>query len=208
MRPELYFDVGTKLLFGAVLIGCVIHLRRRKRKSALYLALFTLFYIYIFKVLDYTLFQFQSLILLKHFIPTLMVKGQAAGTHNAIPLITLTPHDLKTSLLNILMLVPFGFGMPFITNLRLKHIVAIGALFSLCIEFLQFASGLVSGVTFRIGDINDVIFNTLGAAVGYLLFVIIGNGYRRLYKKAQMPANPTLRYFAERPQLASSNRER
>ena len=41
---------------------------------------------------------------------------------NLIPLVTLTPQDLKTSLLNILLMIPFGFGLPFITNFRMKKI--------------------------------------------------------------------------------------
>ena len=90
---------------------------------------------------------------------------------NLIPLVTLTHADLKTSLLNVLLLIPFGFGLPFITNLRMKKIVVIGALFSLVIECLQLITGLMAGITFRIADINDVIFNIVGVAVGYLLFV-------------------------------------
>ena len=60
----------------------------------------------------------------------LILNGYAVGENiNLIPLITLTAEDLKTSLLNILLLIPFGFGLPFITSLRMKKIVIMGALF-------------------------------------------------------------------------------
>ena len=109
MGFAMYFDLLTILLFGLIWIGTVTFLRLKKKKSVVYLIFFTIFYSYLFKVLDYTLFQFQSLLLLKYFMPDLILQGQTAGKNiNLIPLITLTLEDLKTSLLNILLLIPFG----------------------------------------------------------------------------------------------------
>ena len=195
------FDLLIVLLFVLIWIGVVTFLWSKKKKSLAYLIFFTIFYVYIVKVLDYTLFQFQSLLLLKHFMPNLILNGQPAGKDlNLIPLITLTPQDLETSLLNILLLIPFGFGLPFITNFRMKKIVVIGALFSIAIEFLQLITGFMAKITFRIADINDVIFNTLGVAIGYILFVGFVHSYRHLSRDWKISANPILRYIAERPQ--------
>jgi len=197
-----YFDLLTVLLFGLIGIGIVTFLRLKKKKSLVYLIFFTIFYVYIVKVLDYTLFQFQSLLLLKHFMPDLILHGQTVGKNmNLIPLITLTPEDLKTSLLNILLLIPFGFGLPFITNFRMKKIVVIGALFSIVIEFLQLITGFMAKITFRIADINDVIFNTVGVAAGYILFVGFVRICRHISHNWEISANPILRYIAERPQI-------
>jgi glycopeptide antibiotics resistance protein len=196
----MYFDLLTVLLFGLIWIGMVTFLR--SKKSPAYLIFFTIFYVYIFKVLDYTLFQFQSLILLKHFMPDLILNGQAAGKDiNLVPFITLTPQDLQTSLLNILLLIPFGFGLPFITDFRMKKIVVIGALFSIVIEFLQLITGYMAKMTFRIADINDVIFNTMGVAIGYILFVGFVRIYRHISQNWEISANPIVRYIAERPQM-------
>jgi glycopeptide antibiotics resistance protein len=197
-----HFHLLTVLLFGLIWIGIAAFLRLNKKKSLVYLLFFTIFYIYLFKVLDYTLFQFQSLLLLKHFAPNLMLNGQAAGKSlNLIPFINLTPEDLKTSLLNILLLIPFGFGLPFVTNFRMKKVVVIGALFSIGIEFLQLITGFMGKITFRIADINDVIFNTVGALVGYILFVGFMRIYRQISHNWKISANPILRYVAERPQI-------
>jgi glycopeptide antibiotics resistance protein len=193
-------DLSTALLFGLIWICTVTFLRFKKRESLVYLLFFTIFYVYVFKVLDYTLFQFQSLLLLKLFAPHLILNGQTAGkTMNLIPLIMLTGEDLKTSLLNILLLIPFGFGLPFITNLRMVQIVVIGALFSIVIEFLQLITGLMAKITFRVADINDVIFNTVGVAFGYILFVGFVRIYRHVSRNWKVSANPILRYIAERP---------
>jgi glycopeptide antibiotics resistance protein len=135
-------------------------------------------------------------------MPNLILNGQTAGKSvNLLPLITLIPQDLKTSLLNILLLVPFGFGLPFITNLRMKKIIVIGALFSIVIEFLQLVTGLVAKITFRIADINDVIFNTVGVAIGYILFVGFVCIYCYISYSWEISENPILQYIAERPQI-------
>ena len=163
---------------------------------------FTIFYVYLFNVLDYTLFQFQSLLILRYFVPNLILNGQTAGASiNLIPLITLMPQDVKTSLLNILLLTPFGFGLPFITMLHMKQIVVIGVVFSIVVEVLQLATGLMAHITFRIADINDVIFNTVGVAIGYMLFVVVVRIYHHLSPHWELSANPILRYIAERPQI-------
>ena len=198
----MYFDLLTVLFFGLIWIGIVTFLRLKKKKILVYLIFFTMFYAYLFKVLDYTLFQFQSLLLLKHFTPDLILNGQTAGKNmNLIPLITLTPQDLKTSLLNILLLIPFGFGLPFITNFRMKKTVVIGALFSIIIEFLQLITGFMAKITFRIADINDVIFNTVGVVIGYILFVGFVRIFRHRSYNWEISANPIVRYVAERPQI-------
>lgn len=198
----MYFDLLAVLLFSLIWISSVTFLWLKKKKSLAYLIFFTIFYVYIVKVLDYTLIQFQSLVLLKYFMPGLMLNGQAVGkSMNLIPLITLTPQDLETSLLNILLLIPFGFGLPFITNFRMKKIVVIGALFSIVIEFLQWITGFMAKMTFRVADINDVIFNTVGVAIGSILFVGFVHLYRHLSQNWEIAANPILRYIAERPQI-------
>jgi glycopeptide antibiotics resistance protein len=198
-------DLLTILLISLIWLGSVVFLRLKKKKSRVYLLFFTIFYVYLDAVLNYTLFQFQSLLLLKNFATGLMLNGIAAGKSlNLIPLVTLTPQDLKTSLLNILLLMPFGFGMPFITNLSMKRIVVIGALFSIALELLQLISGLLGKITFRVADINDVIFNTVGVAIGYVLFVGFGRLYRQVTRNWQISTHPILQYIAERPQIDKS----
>ena len=200
MIGRTYLDLLTVLLFGLIWIGIVTFLQLKK--SFAYLIFFTIFYVYIVKVLDYTLFQFQSLLLLRQFMPELILNGQTAGKDmNLIPFITLTRQDLKTSLLNILLLIPFGFGLPFITNYRMKKIVVIGALFSILIEVMQLITGFMAKITFRIADINDVIFNTIGVAIGYILFVGFVHIYRQIFPNWEISANSILRYIAERPQI-------
>ena len=83
----------------------------------------------------------------------------------------------------------------------MKKIIVTGALVSIFIELLQLITGFMAETTFRVADINDVIFNTIGAAIGYLLFVGFIRIYRCTSHKWKKPLNPILRYIAERPQM-------
>lgn len=191
----MIFDCVTVLLFGLIWAGLIMALRRKKNRVNL--AFFTVFYIYLVTVLYYTLLQFQSLIVMKLFNPRLMLNGFAAGKAlNLIPLITLTAADAQTSLLNILLMVPFGFGLPFIADTRVKKVVLWGMLFSLAIELTQWLTGRLAGVTFRVADVNDVIFNTLGAAFGYVLFVGFGLVWRKM--EIRWAGNAVVGYVNER----------
>ncbi len=206
MQFVMYFNVVTILLFSFIGIGIALFLRLVKKKSFVYLMFFAIFYIYIVTVLDYTLFQYQSLLLLKHFVPGLILNGVTAGeSMQIIPLITLTVYDVKTSLLNILLMIPFGFGLPFITYYRMKKVVFTGVFFSVAIELAQFLTGFMAKMTFRVADINDVIFNTIGVVIGYILFVGFMRFCRYIFRNHGLPANLILQYIAERPQVEKEN---
>lgn len=180
-------DHGALLLAALTWIGMLTLLRARTRQGRMYLLFFTVFFVYVVVVLDRTLFQFQSLIVLKHLAPHLMLNGQGDGnTMQLLPLVNLTPSDFKTSVLNVLLMVPFGFGLPFIASTRFVGTVTAGGLFSVVIELLQLVTGLIGGVTVRIADVNDVIFNTTGVILGYWLF----DGFARVCRG--MPGRASL----------------
>ena len=196
-------NVSTIFLFGLIWLGIVTFLRLKEKVGFVYLLFFTIFYVYLFEVLNITEFQFQSLLLLNYLSPGhLMLRG-VGNNLNLTPLITLTLKDLETSLLNVLMLMPFGFGLPFITNFRMRKVVVVGALFSIGIELLQLITGLLGKSTFRIADINDVIFNTVGVVIGYILFVWFMHIYALVFRDGKRSTNPVLRYIALQPQVNS-----
>ena len=195
-------NVSTILLCGLIWLGAFVFLRVKKCKSYAYLLFFAIFYFYIIAVLYYTIFMLQSLVLLNWLSPShLMLQGHTVAQGiNLVPLLALRSVDVKTSLLNILLFVPFGFGLPFITKLQMKKVIVAGALFSITIELLQLLTGVLARMTFRTADINDVIFNTAGAAIGYLLFISFIGIYRNHISKWKLVRHPVLSYIAERPQ--------
>ena len=79
---------------------------------------------------------------------------------------------------NVVGFMPFGFFLPIITR-RLRHfykVVLLALCFSLAVETIQLLS--------RSGrfDVDDVILNTAGAAIGYLLFLLADFIRKELYK--------------------------
>lgn len=73
--------------------------------------------------------------------------------------------DAKNTVLNILLFVPLGILLPLLWRQyrAWKTAVGFGLGMSAAIELLQM-------FTYRATDINDVIANTLGAALGYGIF--------------------------------------
>lgn len=98
---------------------------------------------------------------------------------NAVPFLGIV-EDLKNSILNVLLFVPLGFGLPALWEKygEGKRTVLFGLGVSLAIELLQI-------FTLRATDVNDLITNVLGTALGFFLARILGlrggEKHRELY---------------------------
>lgn len=104
-------------------------------------------------------------------------------TINFIPILTI---DVTTFVLNIIMFMPLGVYLPLLNKKfeSLKSVAYYGFLSSVAIEGLQMMIRIICG-NGRSTDINDLIANTAGAVMGYI--VINGlrkrsNGYQLLNK--------------------------
>lgn len=73
---------------------------------------------------------------------------------------------------NLIMLLPLGIYIPILWRkfCTWKHALGIGLIGSGTIEFLQFLMGYSTGYYYRTVDIDDVLYNTLGALLGYFLY--------------------------------------
>lgn len=86
--------------------------------------------------------------------------------------------------LNVVMTVPLGFLWPLVRGKKgVWRAVLAAFLLSLCIELLQ---PLLT--TNRTSDITDVIANTAGGLVGYLLFLPAGRPLLRLCREKKEPS--------------------
>ena len=90
---------------------------------------------------------------------------------NLVPLVYLFDYDNAQDIIwnvvgNMAMFIPSGIVLPIVYKKLdcIWKVVAVGALISLCIEILQlpFSS--------RATDVDDLILNTLGVAVGYGIY--------------------------------------
>lgn len=97
--------------------------------------------------------------------------GKIEGGFNLIPF----KHGFNKigMTLNIIMCVPLGILVPFIwrRNDNIFKVGVIGFIFSLLIEISQLYS-------YRSSDIDDLIANTLGAVIGYIIYKVIAIVFR------------------------------
>ncbi|MCE0536180.1 VanZ family protein [Kineosporia rhizophila] len=76
------------------------------------------------------------------------------------------------NLQNLLLGVPFGFGLPFLLRRGGRWLIAACLLFGAGLEASQAAASLLAGWAYRSIDVNDLIANDLGALLGLLLFSV------------------------------------
>ncbi|MDU5333468.1 VanZ family protein [Enterococcus sp.] len=84
------------------------------------------------------------------------------------------------NILNIIMFAPLGFLLPLIWKQcrKLSSTVLLGFQFSLMIELLQLFNR-------RATDIDDLLMNTLGALIGFLIWLL----YQKLFRKTLQQIN-------------------
>ena len=76
---------------------------------------------------------------------------------------------------NVGMFIPSGIVLPVIYK-RLDSfwkVIAAGAMISLCIEIIQLPFSV------RASDVDDLILNTLGVAVGYAIYALVQKQKKR-----------------------------
>lgn len=81
---------------------------------------------------------------------------------------------------NFILILPLGFLAPLIWKKRRRFWKALqfGFLFSLVIELTQLLISAIIGYTYKIFDVDDLILNTAGFAIGYLFYKVYQIGVR------------------------------
>jgi glycopeptide antibiotics resistance protein len=90
-----------------------------------------------------------------------------------LALVPLVDYELSDAVMNILVFVPLGLLLPLlVTRFSWWRTVAVAAAFSLTIEVVQYVTAHLLGGG-HIADVNDLIFNVVGGAVGAALFWVL-----------------------------------
>ncbi|ALS30176.1 VanZ-like protein [Paenibacillus sp. 32O-W] len=126
-----------------------------------------MFILYLYFLLHITLFTGHLLLQLKTGLPPM--KLQPTIVH--LMLTKSIGFILRNLVGNILLFVPFGFLIPIIflstqkkPGIEATAVIILGLLTTLTIEILQ------RFVALRIFDIDDIILNTIGVIIGYLIY--------------------------------------
>lgn len=95
-----------------------------------------------------------------------------------INLIPFNSEGIRTYILNIIMFMPLGFLLPLIWE-KFRNTVKVfytGLCFSLAIEICQLFNH-------RATDIDDLMMNSLGAVLGYFIWVCVSNLFNSISEK-------------------------
>lgn len=122
-------------------------------------------------------------------------------TLNLLPFAYIT-EDIFPYIANIILFIPFGTICPILWRCKRSfwHTVMSGFLLSLLIEISQLFN-------FRVTDVDDLLMNTLGTAVGYAGFLVIRRIMPRLSNKLALEKGggfPTSRLLKWEPCLLCS----
>lgn len=110
---------------------------------------------------------------------------------NVIPFVDIVQSP-TTSLLNVLLFIPLGMALPILWKDRYNKLVKVllcGAILSLSIELMQI-------FTHRLTDINDLITNTAGTIIGYLIYSLLLKNITVLDKCHNIKCENKINYFS------------
>lgn len=167
---NLNYDVDFELLYGLIILIFIYMFKRNKIKNNKKIDNFIFFsyYLYIISLISVVFFPIPLYLLNEdqEFPFTFFL--------NVIPfktiLIVLERNPIQL-FGNILLLLPLGVILPILKKklFGIRYILIVGFLTSLTIESIQLLMSLSIGVPFRVFDIDDLICNTFGAILGYII---------------------------------------
>ena len=196
------------LLTGQCVLVILLILLFRKRSPA-YLFCFGVFWMYLLLVVSLTIFP----------IPLLEAIGPRSSVQYILSHVNLIPFnfgDLFESnrniifqqiFGNILLTMPFGFGIPFLARIERKNFLWLAIEVGVAIETAQLGFSLLAGGVYRSVDINDVLLNAVGALLGYSLFQMFAWFYVAISKRFKIKHSGLFAYVYEISLHASATQE-
>jgi glycopeptide antibiotics resistance protein len=168
----LDFDILSWFVGILILVVLLIILSRRKHNPS-YLFCFSIFWVYLLVVLKETIFPIP---LSGDMVEVMREETAFMSGVNLIPLYfgpfasTSIRAIFVSSILNVILTVPFGFGVSFIAQVRTRNFFWLAIIVGLGIESIQLVISLALRYPYRTIDVNDVLFNALGVLIGYGFF--------------------------------------
>ena len=151
----LFVSISAYVLIIPVLILYFFIRKKSGRKQSI----FHIIAVYVFCYYSFGILTVYRYWLYKHNIIS------SPNFYNSILWYDKLPID---TILNLVLFVPLGFFLPLLYKKyqHIKNVILTGFLFSLSIEIVQMFGW---GAT----DINDLIINTAGACLGYLIYYLV-----------------------------------
>lgn len=173
------FD-GNDLLIGIGILFILLPILWWRKRNFSYLLFFSIFWAYLLMVVAVVIFPFA--------IDTDYTGTTFAPSINLIPFyfgscFMLVNLCVRSIIENIVLAIPFGFGVNFLVKIKAKNILWLALAVGFVFEFSQFFISLLFRSSFRATDINDVILNGTGVLIGYTLFRLFAWLYLKLTER-------------------------
>ena len=188
-----FFNIYVLGTIGVLFCILLILLKKIGKKSNVYLLFFAIMYIYLCAVIDVTQFPIYATDGMR-----VAMGGQNVWREmNLIPFQSIIQSPSIDVILNIIMTIPLGFGLPFLVKTGWKRVVLSGVGIGAAVEIGQLISALIIGFTFRNVNIDDIIMNLLGTIAGYVLFLCFKHFFLWGNHHLEINNNSFLDYIAE-----------
>ena len=178
---EISFWTGMAIFTAVWILVRVIIWIRNKKIDMKREALLLLMYVNLAVIIRFTFYPFSMVD--GRIQPLVFDPGNAFSFRiKTVPFMNLFDYPTKKEILinligNITMFIPTGIILPILYKKldRFGKVILCGALISLAIEIIQLPFYV------RVSDVNDLILNTLGVAVGYGIYALC----KKLFKKTE-----------------------
>jgi len=179
----MLIDFGSShLLLCLFALAITLIVLWKQKKSFSYLLFFSMFWMYLIGVASVVVF------------PIHIPEGDLDSNFNLkVNLVPFNFGSCDPAILcvrnvyeNILLTIPFGFGISFISKIKPRNIYWLALAVGLVLETIQLVISLIVHSAFRVADINDVLLNATGVLIGYGLFRIFGKIYSAATHKLQI----------------------
>ena len=164
-------DLGIDIWpIGMIILLITLTILWHRKYAFPYLVCFSLFWIYIMLGLRETFFPIQ-------------ITGDYVRAMRQMPFTSrvnfkplyfgqfgLTEGIVVHIIKNVILTMPFGFGVNFIARYKAKEFLGLSVFVGLGIEAIQLFISLLLMYPYRVIDVNDILFNTIGVLIGYGLF--------------------------------------
>lgn len=98
---------------------------------------------------------------------------------------------------NILLTIPFGFGVSFASRIRPRDILWLPFAVGFGIEAVQLVISMILGYPYHIIDINDALLNAIGVFIGYGIFRLFAWWFIKITGSARKKPTEWFEYFHE-----------
>lgn len=185
MITVIDFDLLTVILLFLIYIPIFVVLRCKMKKSKPYLIVVSVFYVYICEVINYTQFP----IIISDEMEYNILKNL-----NYVPFLHLSSSDISTSILNVILSIPFGFFVTILKRQTIRKTALFGVSFGAIIEGFQFLVATFIGNNLRVIDINDIIFNFIGVYIGFIIYHLFRLSFIKIIKAFSIEPNELLTF--------------